>query len=222
MCYFHIKKNVEPSLKSSTKNGTAGHLKEDIYTLPTCPDEGTFTTVFNLFLKKWRKKRNSRVTDFVNYLEKEWFLKYPNWYEGDSLGQPSSNNGLESTNGVIKRNKTLRERLPVGQFLNCTAEMIQKWSRCRDPLSVNSAPYAEAATPSLKLWTDAFQWAVSNSLMLQRDEDDCTVYFVASSRMAPITPRISKKYQVREGRRTDFNDYKSWRTEVWTLSLIHI
>ena len=122
MCYFHVIKHLEPHLKVLTKNGVAGHLKEDIYTLQICPDAAT-----PLFLNKWRKKKNSRTSDFLKYSEKEWLLKYSNWYERASPGHPSTNNGVESTNAAIKKENTLRERLPVGQFLTCMAEMVEMW-----------------------------------------------------------------------------------------------
>jgi len=38
------------------------------------------------------------------------------WFEGAAVVFPSANNGLEATNAVIKREHTLRERLPVGNF----------------------------------------------------------------------------------------------------------
>lgn len=85
---------------------------------------------------------------------------------------------------VIKKENTLRERLPVGQFLNCMADMVEKWSHRRDLSSVNCLPFAEKPVVSLKQWTDAFQWAARNSAVLQRDDDvlRTTRYFVTSSK----------------------------------------
>jgi len=183
------------------------------------PDEATFTTASALFLRQWRKKKNICINDFLSYFEKEWLLKYRNWFAGAAPGHPSSNNGLEATNAVIKKENTLRERLPVGQFLNCMSEIVKMWSRSRDPLSVNCVVFAESPTLSLKLWTDAFNWAVSNRPMLQHDKNDCTKFFVWSSRMeGPITPQMLRKFQRCEGRWTDFNDLKSWLTEIWVIT----
>ena len=44
-----------------------------------------------------------------------------------------NDNGLESTNKVIKDTHTLRERMPVGQYLGNACEMIQNWSLDRFP-----------------------------------------------------------------------------------------
>lgn len=220
MCNFHVIKNVEPYLKSLTKNGIAGHLKEDIYTLQICPDETTFTSAFAMFLEKWQKKKHSRVNNFLEYFEKEWFQKYPNWYEGAAPGHPSTNNGVESTNAAIKRENTLRERLPVGQFLTCMAEMVEQWSRRRDPSSINCVTFAETPIPSLQLWTEAFQWAISPSAALQRDTEDGTEYFVSSSRVKEVvTPKTLRRYEKREGRWVNFDDFKSWRTEIWKITV---
>ena len=68
------------------------------------------------------------------------------------------------------------------------------------------------------MWTAAFQWAVSTSSLLQRDADDRTEYFPTSSRMNEcITPEMLTKYEKREGSWTDFDDFKSWRTEIWRI-----
>uniref|UniRef100_A0A914XPP6 Uncharacterized protein n=1 Tax=Plectus sambesii TaxID=2011161 RepID=A0A914XPP6_9BILA len=42
-------------------------------------------------------------------------LRY--WYEGAALGSVSTNNGLESLYGHIKRFGTLRKRMPIGSFV---------------------------------------------------------------------------------------------------------
>ena len=140
VCFFHVLHNVEKYLKPLSKSGTGLQLNKDIRALQACQDESTFEKAFNLFKKKWNRVKDRRVKDFVSYFEEQWFDKNWNWYEGAALGQPSTNNGIESTNAAIKRSHTLRERLPVGQFLNDLERLITKWSKSRDPNCVNYIP----------------------------------------------------------------------------------
>ncbi|CAF1398863.1 unnamed protein product, partial [Didymodactylos carnosus] len=60
----------------------------------------------------------------VNYFEREWLLKLPFWYEGAAMLTPSTNNGLESKNGKIKQNYTMRQKMPISAFLQ-TAEHLK-------------------------------------------------------------------------------------------------
>ena len=48
------------------------------------------------------------IQEFIDYFNIEWVNKHPGWYEGylGNLG-PSTNNGLESLNGVIKEKKNI-------------------------------------------------------------------------------------------------------------------
>ena len=172
-CVSSTSCKTQSYLKPLTKGGVAGHLKDDIHTLQSCRDQATFIEASALFLKKWRTTKDSRVLD-VDYFDKEWQKKYPNWYEGAAENYPSTNNALEATNGVIKKEHTLRERLPVGQFLNCMAEMVKKWSEARDSSSINCVLFAETKSVSLKMWTSAYHWALSTSPMLQHDEESRT------------------------------------------------
>ncbi|CAF4494856.1 unnamed protein product, partial [Rotaria magnacalcarata] len=43
---------------------------------------------------------------------------------------PSTNNALEATNNVIKKEHTLRERLPLSRFKVLAFEIVEKWSKC--------------------------------------------------------------------------------------------
>ena len=44
---------------------------------------------------------------------------------------PSTDNGLESLNGKIKSQNTLRERMGVGQYLGNARTMVTDWSKDR-------------------------------------------------------------------------------------------
>ena len=103
--------------------------------LQICANEESFKQATNLFLQKWRNTE-PLVTGFLDYFQEQWLRKLSYWYEGASLGFPSTNNGVEGTNAVIKRDHTIRERLPVGQFLHNVVDLVRKWSERRDPVNI--------------------------------------------------------------------------------------
>ena len=102
------------------------------------------------------------MTDCVTHFCDQWLSKNCNWYEGAALGYPSTNNSIESTNVVVKRKHTFRERLPVGQFSNAMVGIRQKWSRDRKPMSVNCIPFCQVPSVSLRQWIDAYHWVMEN------------------------------------------------------------
>ena len=61
------------------------------------------------------------VIDFIKGFKKEWLDQNQNWFEGwnhpNNAGSPSTNNGNEACNGVIKSEETFRELLPLYSFL---------------------------------------------------------------------------------------------------------
>ena len=49
----------------------------------------------------------------------------------------STNNGLESVNGVIKKYNTLKKRLSIPTFIENAFAIVKQWSHRRDPSTVN-------------------------------------------------------------------------------------
>ena len=70
--------------------------------------------------------------------------------EFNAIKLPSTNNGLEATNRVIKSENTFS----IGQFLNGVTSILLKWSKDCVPNSVNCLWYADSPTLSLKMWTE--------------------------------------------------------------------
>ncbi len=86
-------------------------------------NEDAFNHAVVLFFEKWEK--NPTLSKFLEHFKKEWIDKNNGWYEGFTDGYiPSPDNGLESVNGVIKRNHTLRERMTVPQYLTNAFKII--------------------------------------------------------------------------------------------------
>ena len=98
----------------------------------------SFAAASKLFLQKWRQRKDRRVCDFLNYFEEQWLRKLPSWFKVAALGFPSTNNGIEDTNAVIKGNHALRDRLlPVGQFIHKVVNILENWSDLRNLASAN-------------------------------------------------------------------------------------
>jgi len=83
-------------------------IKQHIYTLQLC-DRRNFQCCLYAIQKKWLKKSKA-VDEFINeYFDKVWIQQHPGWYEGFAPGIPGTNNGLESNNGFIKEQSTLKK-----------------------------------------------------------------------------------------------------------------
>ena len=95
-----------------------------------------------------------------DYIQSQWIDQTCHWFKGAAVRFPSINNWLEAQNAVIKREHTLRERFPVGQFLSSAFILVKKWSERRNPTSKNCVSFTRAPTVSLKVWTGAHQWRV--------------------------------------------------------------
>jgi hypothetical protein len=71
----------------------------------------------------------------VKYFKAEW-LESTNsgWYEGAGIGIPSTDNGLEAVNGVMKKVHSQGHMLSVSQYLENAKKMIRNWSIDRNPV----------------------------------------------------------------------------------------
>ena len=69
-----------------------------------------------------------------------------------------NNNGLESTNRVIKDEVTERQLLPVIDFFNKIMAWIQTRSEKKNPTDVNYAPFVKNYSMTNTCWEDANRW----------------------------------------------------------------
>jgi len=141
------------------------------------------------------------------------------WYDGYAPGFPSTNNGIEATNAVIKREHTSRERAPVVQFLNSLLELVKKWSEVRSPLSVNCIPFHNIPSISLSLWTAAYRWAMLKRKILEEERSttlsDDRVSSTASGES--ITPMILDEHQQQPW--STFSDFQRLQHRVHKIVL---
>jgi hypothetical protein len=219
MCYFHVRHNCEKYLKTLGKK--RDDLLADIEALQHCESTLTFEKASLLFCKKWKRHPDQRVKDFIHYFHEQWLIKYPCWYEGAARGLPSTNNGVEATNSWMKRSHTLRERLPVNQFLVKVFELVHSWSERRDPGCRNYVEFAETPSVPLRVWTQAYHWALANKRVVEmNDGAGGTAYFIGSSRLTkPLTLTLAKQYMKTEGKWTSFDTFKKEHYSIWRTTV---
>lgn len=176
MCYAHVKRNCRKRPFSSQINKAL--VLDDIQKIQGAPNRSTFDLMTKLFCKKWE----SAEPDFVPYFIKEWLGSHCNWFEGAADYTASTNNGQEGHNAVIKKNVTLRKRLPMNQFLVCMMNMTSDISK-----QFSKSERALAVEPKIKM--DVFERA---TLMVmknfkafkakQASSSNIVIYSVPSSR----------------------------------------
>jgi hypothetical protein len=165
------------------------------------------------------------VNKFLSYFEKQWISHYRNWFEGASLGSPSTNNCLEATNAIIKKQYTLRERLRLGEFSDCLEQgIVANFSTERDTGRVNHKKIEDEPPISLQMWTKSYQWVKSNVSVLQDNaSDDCGIYFIPSSKLVlagkEFTDEFVSSLLSSAQNCVSFDEYRQTRESMWTVNL---
>ncbi|CAF2610650.1 unnamed protein product [Rotaria sp. Silwood2] len=127
MCWFHMIQKCRQHAKLIKDKKKWLLVEQDIYSMQLIFDDQIFAIASRLMLLKW--SADAELNDFRQYFEQEWILSLPYWYEGAACLAPSTNNGLESLNGRIKKDYTLRNRLPLSAFLKIAERMLIDWSK---------------------------------------------------------------------------------------------
>ena len=123
------------------------------------PSTSSFNKAVELFMEKWGD--NVDVSKFLSYFKEEWLDKNRGWYEGYTDGHiPSTDNGLEAENRVVKDNHTLRERLPIPVYMSNAKSMIRDWSLDRFPKAdkVAEKPFSESPNITNDTWSLAYDF----------------------------------------------------------------
>jgi len=141
-----------------------------------------------------------QVINWVHY----WLRKQPNysWGSGDLWKMIP----LKILLNTLTRSgwwrtipgHSLRERLPMGQFLCKLGDLLAKWSKNRDPTSPNYTKFCCKRTITLPHWTRAYQWAQKNREVLQHRGRSCVQYFTAVSGMPPTSTETLKDFEKKE------------------------
>ena len=104
----------------------------------------------------------NELESFPDYFKRSYLDKTNKWALTFSPLCPSTNNGLESTNGIIKEQKTLRERLPTNVFLTKMKDIAFNWSKRHDSDSINCIHFDAFPFIELDKWTRGFHLKLMN------------------------------------------------------------
>lgn len=208
MCWAHMRRNVMKKLHLADESNRQ-ELIDDIDLLQISSDEKIFTKAISLFVKKYQ----DNASDFIDYLNQMWFSSHRNWFEGASINIPSTNNALESFNLVIKREETLRERMPMGQFVNQCLASASRWS------TQYSLDKVIVTTPTIELsdWTAAYHWVKATKEVKSKSFPAYTEYYCPSGDLKSVKDEDIKRVKSRVW--TSFKLFKERAFKVWIVQI---
>jgi hypothetical protein len=159
----------------------------------------------------------SKESIFIEYFENEWLSLYSGWYEGHTDG-PSTNNALEVFHRVIKCEETNRERLKMDDFTKVLFNMLQGWSKDRDPDYSNCAKFHVSPSIDLSDKTNAYQWCKQKKTIVSRGDNH---YIPSSTNKDVITDESIDKYLEITSKRSwkTFNSFSKFYYSIWTVNL---
>jgi len=163
-----------------------------------------FEKAKKLFIKKWQHEEA-----FISYLNEMWLTSHATWYEGFFQNGPSTNNALESFNLVIKKEETLREKMPLSRFTTQCFNMISGWSQ------QYSRGKQIITEPSIELaeWTQAYHWVKQKKDVSTKNKSNgCCYYLPAGDKSASSAEEIKQATQCRW---TSFDQFSERAFGVW-------
>ncbi|XP_077282967.1 uncharacterized protein LOC143908979 [Arctopsyche grandis] len=204
MCWTHMRRAVNKEAQVLVKKTHVDKILADIDAIQISENQNTFIKACELFLKKWEDE-----PIFLKYFQTEWYHKNRNWYEGACRGTPSTNNGLMSTNRIIKDKYTFRERLPLPQFCHLLMEIVEAFSKRYD----NAQEFSNNVHVDLKTWTSAYQWAYLNKKIEAVSDDAKKIYLIPGDEYKEISQNLLEETE------DNFDGYLKKKGSYYTLTL---
>lgn len=202
MCWAHMRRNVVKKIEKLIPKEIQKNIVQDIDTLQLAKSSKIFDKAVNLFFEKYKAEVN-----FLKYFKEEWLDQHRYWYEGVREKTPSTNNALESCNNVIKKESTLRERLPLATFKVILLEMVNSWS---SQYMHKLKTFHETPQVDLKLWTTAYQWVKKNNKITSELLEDSVMYYIPAKDLEDvINVKPFNDW-------TEFSDYSNDGFSLWT------
>lgn len=219
MCWFHVMSNLKKQFTLIKDDTVRNKIKADIYSLQCSQSQDVFISASRLFLKKWQNV--DEAESFLEYFGEQWLIKQQNWFVS-LLGRPaaSTNNGLESVNGTIKRECTLRELLSIPDWIESSTKLVRDWSWYRDPANVNAKIFSVRPLLEMKDWIKALEYKHSADVYSLSESD---VYYVSSSAgMAISSERTLETYNtlLEDCSWLTFDDFTATALGLWKIRLI--
>ena len=103
MCYFHVMKNMKE--RHYKTNEIKNELLHDINSLSKSHSQEHFDASVILFLDKYKNEKEASLLSAVSHFKKVWLSESNRgWHSGVVPGTVTTNNGLEVTNRIFKKN----------------------------------------------------------------------------------------------------------------------
>ncbi|CAF3469772.1 unnamed protein product [Rotaria sp. Silwood1] len=207
MCWSHMIKKCRHHRNLVNKNDWL-MIDKDIHELQLAFTDDIFDRGIFLLLQKWNQIPSMK--QFVNYFTDHWVSNLRYWYEGAAYGKPSTNNGLESLNGIIKQKYTLRNKLHLSAFLPKVEVMLSDWSQA----SITT-PFATVTDITSEMELHAYQWSIKiNQIDILFFFNN--FYIVPSSKSVMPTSTWLDLYISNQW--TSFDHYVAWKSSCWMVS----
>ena len=138
--WYHTSKKVQDRLKGikNIDSDVASQIYDDIKDLQSgvCSEE-SFFIIAALLKRKWLEEKTYmedtlklRAHKFYLYFTKVWLRSDIQMsYEAANPMMLSTNNSLEASNNVLKRDYNGRMRLSMPNFVEKVKDMAEKWSK---------------------------------------------------------------------------------------------
>ena len=165
-CWAHAIRNIDDELTKIKNKVFRTQIRSDICNIQLSCNERIFKKLTQLFESKWRNKDNS-CDDFMQYFQSNWVENKSGWYEGFSVGDPSTSNAIECSHKYMKKD-TNHSRKPAIKFMHSVGkELVEEWSNARNPMF--NIQGNELSNPNCKIyedkpkietvdWTEALKW----------------------------------------------------------------
>lgn len=212
ICYVHVQRNISKFKYGSKENKEL--IMKDFITLQESATEDEFDNLSDLFLNKWLPSE----PEFCRYFEAEWLKEgTKNWYAGYSSFVPNHNNGQEGYNNHIKRDHTLRERLPPNTFKVKFMEMVSDMSARYNPENLTGEVKKIIDQPNVtnEMLQCAFLWFDHPDVWFGekrlKEETNTQMFIVPSSKYISRTDskELSELLSIKNKKFDSFDDYVS-------------
>lgn len=213
MCFVHVLRNVHR--RKFENNANRSLIINDIKEMRKISIAEEFKIVTSLFLQKWSEKES----DFCAYFEKEWLGVHSNWHYGVADYVPSHNNGQEGFNGIIKKTKTFRERLPLSQFFTMVKELVEDVS---NEFENDKRTIEETPIISVELWREAAIWIKDAKFIMFKETATSYIFYVSSRKTSLSNVQFDSEYTSNIKNKTivSFDQYFSEKYgQFWTTKI---
>ena len=196
---------------------------QDINALSVCWTTAVFEAAVILFFQKWESYDDDIIASVLSLFRKSWTGNSltSKWAKCHSPNDVMNNNGLESTNRVIKDEVTERQLLPVIDFFNKIMAWIQTRSEKKNPIDINYAPFVKNHSMTNTCWEDAYRWTKDQRFQKWRRVADDTYLVTDKEVKSDLTDSRASRLidKINNVTFTSFDDFTSCTNNIFVLNV---